>query len=145
MSAAAAEPPPEAQLIRRSREALGLSPEQAAERLKIKMSARRWRQIEDGFETRGGKPAPAGDMQLAHMAHVVNMSPEELEQVDRPEAAEILRRMLHLEETTAGSAEDREAREARAQRLEEYGYALLAEARELRGETSRDPQSNEQK
>lgn len=89
-------PPPEALLIRRYREAMGISPETAVTRLGIKMSARRWRQLEAGEETRGGKPAAARAAQLAHMARVVGAPPERLEEIDTREAreaAEILRVM----------------------------------------------------
>lgn len=88
-------PPPEAALIRIAREARGLSHAEASERLTIQMGGRRWRQIEDGYESlRTEKRASAGDMQLAHMARVVGVKPEELEQVDRAGAAQVLRRIL---------------------------------------------------
>lgn len=84
-------PPPEATLIRRAREARGLNHTEAASKIEIQLGARRWRQIEDGWEKRGVTRAVAGDPQLAHMAFVVGVSPEDLEAVDRHEAAEILR------------------------------------------------------
>lgn len=84
-------PPPEAQLIRRHREALGISPEVAAGKLKIKLSGRRWRQIEAGEETQGGKPVEATAGTLAHMASVVGVQPDQLVELGQDEAAEILR------------------------------------------------------
>lgn len=81
--------PVEAQLIRRYREALGISPEVAATRLQIKMSSRRWRQIEAGEETKGGTPVEASPSQLAHMAAIVGLEPEELRELGKTEAAEI--------------------------------------------------------
>ncbi|TDD32477.1 hypothetical protein E1287_22580 [Actinomadura sp. KC06] len=81
--------PAEALLIRRYREALGISPEIAATRLQIKLSARRWRQIEAGEETKGGKPAEASPSQLAHMATVVGIEPDQLRELGHDEAAEI--------------------------------------------------------
>lgn len=89
-------PPPEAVLIRRAREARGLGYEAAAEQLKIKLSGRRWRQLEEGREHSGGKPAPISDATLAHMADVVHVPPERLEDVGRFEAAEILREIQRL-------------------------------------------------
>jgi transcriptional regulator with XRE-family HTH domain len=88
-------PPPEAALIRIAREARGLSHAEASERITIQMGGRRWRQIEDGYEsTKSGKRASAGDMQLAHMASVVGVTPDELEEVGRGGAAQVLRRIL---------------------------------------------------
>jgi hypothetical protein len=78
---------------------MGLTPEAAAARAKIRISGRRWRQIEDGEETHGGKPAVAGDSQLAHMAAVVGVDPDELDKQGRAEAGEILRAIKHREES----------------------------------------------
>lgn len=76
--------PAEARLIRRARQALGLSPERIVERLtRVKMSGRNWRQIEDG------RAAP--DETIAHMAHAVGITPARLAETGRTEAAEILR------------------------------------------------------
>ena len=85
-------PPPEAVLIRRARNARGLTPDQAASQLKIKLSGRRWRHLEDAREpTKPGVRVIIGHTQLAHMAWVVGVTPEQLEEADRSEAAEILR------------------------------------------------------
>lgn len=94
-------PPAEAVLIRRAREARGLSPETAAQRLRIKLSGRRWRQLEEGREHGTGKPAVMGDAQLAHMAHVVGVGAEQLDQVGRGEAAAILREIERQEQRIA--------------------------------------------
>lgn len=61
--------------------------------LAIKMGHRRWRQIEDGYESKGGPRSQAGDMQLAHMANVVGVPPERLAEVGRDAAAAILLEM----------------------------------------------------
>lgn len=90
------QPPPEAVLIRRAREARDLTPVEAALKARIRLGERRWRQIEDGSEGRG-KPLRATDKTLAHMAAVVSLSPEQLIEVDRTEAAEILREILRVE------------------------------------------------
>lgn len=91
----------EAVLIRRAREARGLSPETAATRLPIRLSGRRWRQLEEGRDSSTGKPTVIGDAQLAHMAHVVGVAPEQLEEVDRGEAAEVLREIERQERRLA--------------------------------------------
>lgn len=92
------EAPPEASLIRLARQAKGLSPETAAALLPIRLSGNRWRQIEKGYERRVPfKGVRAPDSTLAHMAHVVNVSPERLRETGRPEAAEILQEILRSE------------------------------------------------
>lgn len=90
------QPPPEAVLIRRAREARNLTPAEAAVKAKTRLGDRRWRQIEDGSEGKG-KPLRATDKTLAHMAAAVLVSPEQLVEVDRIEAAEILREILRVE------------------------------------------------
>ncbi len=96
-------PPPEAALIRRAREAMGLSHAEAVKRLAIKMGARRWRQIEDGYESKGGRIAKGGDMQYAHMAHVVGVTPDDLRAAGRDEAAEVLRMLIASAQSEARS------------------------------------------
>lgn len=93
----AAVPPVEAKLIRRAREARGLTYDQAAGLLKIRLSGRRWRQLEEGREHSGGKLALMGEAQLAHMAHVVGVTPEQLVEIGKHEAAEILREIERQE------------------------------------------------
>src|SRR5690348_2292814 len=78
-------PTPDSLLIRRARNALGLSPEKIVGRMTAgKISSRYWRQIEDGQKT-------APDDTYAHMAKAVGLTPDRLEEVGRPEAAAILR------------------------------------------------------
>lgn len=76
-------PPPEAVLIRRAAKAIGMSPEKAAPLTGV-IKPSQWRNIESGKTS-------AKDDVLAHMAYVVRLQPEDLEQVGRTEAAEILR------------------------------------------------------
>lgn len=90
-------PPPEAVLIRRAREAARIKTPAASRAAGI--STARWSQVENGYETRLGRPkpvrAPAGT--LAHMAHAVGVTPERLEAVGRSDAAEILREIILIE------------------------------------------------
>lgn len=87
------EPPAEARLIRRNRQARGLSVPAAAAATGGMVSAPRWTQIEQGFMIRRGVRVPtrAGDGVLAHMADAVGVTPEQLQELGRGEAAEILR------------------------------------------------------
>lgn len=96
------EPPPEAVLIRRARQARGLTRAEAAERSSV-VKASRWGQIENGYVMKAGVPVPTkpGDMQLAHMARVVGLSPERLDEVGRRDAAEILREILEQDRVYA--------------------------------------------
>lgn len=81
-------PPPEAVLIRRARQANGVSPEKAAPLLPEGLiKAPQWRNIESG-------KSYAKDAVLAHMAYVVGVSPHQLEMAGREEAAEILRELV---------------------------------------------------
>lgn len=81
--------PAEALLIRRARQALGLSPERIVERLKrVKMTGRNWRLVESG------RAAP--DDTIAHMAYVAGVDAAQLAEA-RPEAAEILREIQRQE------------------------------------------------
>jgi hypothetical protein len=65
-----------------------MSPEDAAPLAGV-IKARRWRQIEGGW--------PVSDEVLAHMAHAVGVSPEQLGEAGRGESAEILREILRQE------------------------------------------------
>ncbi|MDX2667432.1 helix-turn-helix transcriptional regulator [Streptomyces stelliscabiei] len=96
------EPPPEAVLIRRARQARGLTRAEAAERSSV-VKASRWGQIENGYLMKAGVPVStkAGDMQLAHMARTVGLSPERLEESGRTDAAEILREIQEQEQSYA--------------------------------------------
>ncbi|MER6532980.1 helix-turn-helix transcriptional regulator [Streptomyces sp900105755] len=96
------EPPPEAVLIRRARQARGMTRAQAAERSGV-VKASRWGQIENGYVMKAGVPVPTkpGDMQLAHMARTVGVSPERLDEVGSQAAAEILREILQQDRVYA--------------------------------------------
>lgn len=89
--------PPEALLIRRARLAAGLKVHEAA--VRAGMSPTRWTQIETGHETRRGKQAPAfaPDGRLAAMARVVGVTPQELAEAGRKDAAGVLDEMLRRE------------------------------------------------
>lgn len=91
-------PPSEADLIRVARLARGLSPEAAADLTPIRLGGARWRHIERGYEPKKPpKPVRAPDKTLAHMARVVGVTPERLEEVGRQTAGEILREILRQE------------------------------------------------
>lgn len=86
---------PEGALIESALEAMpGLSATKAAER--AGMSEARWRQIVKGYISHGSGQyaevvAPAA--RLARMASVVGVTPEQLENADRPDAADALRNL----------------------------------------------------
>jgi transcriptional regulator with XRE-family HTH domain len=83
--------PPEGELIKAALKAADLSQREAARRADI--SETRWRQIVSGYQAVGGKKVAfrSPDDTLARMAHVSGVTPEQLEAVDRPEAAAALR------------------------------------------------------
>lgn len=96
------QPPREAVLIRLARQARGLSPEAAADLTPIRLRGGRWRQIESGYERKNPpKAVRAPDLTLAHMAHVVGVTPERLDEADRTSAAAILREILRAEADAA--------------------------------------------
>jgi hypothetical protein len=97
------DPPPEAVIIRRARQARALSPEDAAPRTGV-IKSRRWRQIEAGVD--GGKRVRAEDDVLAHMASVVDVAPDQLDSAGRPEASEILREILRQRAGEEAAAHD---------------------------------------
>jgi len=102
--------PPEGKLISAAlaaRRSSGLTQRKAAPLAGI--SEGRWRQIATGYVSVNGEKARVRgtDYRVARMAHVVGVTPEELENADRPEAAEQLRR---LEAKAAAEAERRDAR-----------------------------------
>jgi transcriptional regulator with XRE-family HTH domain len=102
-------PTPEGQLIRRVR---GLTIPKLSIRnaaMRIGMSAEQWGYIERGYlPSRGGKPPqpfspPAAT--LARMAYALEITPERLEsEGQRPDAAKILREILHHEVEAADAA-----------------------------------------
>lgn len=89
------DPPPWGLLIARARAARGLSPEQAVERLLIALTGSRWRQVEAGYVLRKrGEWIKTGwndDDTIAHMAWAVGVAPEQLTDIGRAEAGEIVR------------------------------------------------------
>lgn len=95
--------PPEAHLIRVARRARGnKSPETLTAPADVPIKAARWRHIEQGYSSRN-KPvrAPAGT--LAHMAHIVGVTPEQLVDANRADAAEVLREILRQEQAGASA------------------------------------------
>lgn len=116
--------PVEALLIRRARQALGLSPERIVERLsRVTMSGRNWRQIEDG------RAAP--DETIAHMAYVADVDADQLAEA-RPEAAEILREIERQEGARQQATQDRDEQLRHAEELLAEAHEAL---RRARGET----------
>lgn len=91
------QPPAAATLIRLARQARGLSPEAAAKMTAIRLGGSRWREIEKGYKGAERRTVRPPALTLAHMAHVVGVSPERLHEADRTDAAEILREILRQE------------------------------------------------
>lgn len=89
--------PPESELIRDKREAMGISMREAARR--AGMPEATWRQAENGAHR------PRRE-HLAHMALTVEASPAELEQVGRPDAARSLEALLRRRAEDAEVPED---------------------------------------
>lgn len=84
-------PPREAALVERARESLGLSVRKAAQKAGI--SEARWRQIAKGYtkvKADVSVPAVAPAATLAAMALAVGVTPSQLREVDRSDAAQIL-------------------------------------------------------
>jgi hypothetical protein len=91
-------PPAAAVLIRRAREAIGLTAEAAAAQVRAsggKITAPYWRNIENGYGYRRGEtvPMPGSDEKLAFMAAVTGVTPAQLTEAGRPGAAAVLRAM----------------------------------------------------
>ncbi len=90
-------PTPEGALIRRVRQSARprLSIPAAAKR--AGMSEETWGHLERGYKpgAKGQGPTTfsASDQMVAHAAYAIGVTPEDLEQVDRPGAAEVLRTM----------------------------------------------------
>lgn len=91
-------PPPEGALIIAALKRRRLSARAAAPQAGI--SETRWRQITSGYQTVSGQriPVRAPDDTLARMAQVAGVTPEQLTDADRPEAAEELRGLPPLDE-----------------------------------------------
>ena len=98
------EQPPEGRLIHDAADHLDLSIREAAKRAGI--SYGRWRQIVTGYQNVSpGSFAPvhAPAKTLAKMARVVGVTPEQLTEAGRDDAAEFLRREQPAPVTSAGS------------------------------------------
>jgi transcriptional regulator with XRE-family HTH domain len=108
------QPPPEAVLIRRVREAGGLKLPTVAKGAGI--SVARWSQIENGYETRQGERRPVQGSRgtVAHMAAELGISPGRLEtEGQRPDAAAVLREIQRSpHDGQDSSAPGRDTREA---------------------------------
>lgn len=109
------QPTREGQLIRlaRMRSTPRLSIRAAAE--KASVSAETWGYVERGYQSQGhGKPVrthiPPADT-LAHMANALDVTPEELEKIDRHDAAQVLRQIHRT--TTGHGAESQPSRPLR--------------------------------
>ena len=88
------EPPPEAVLLRLARKAAGIGTRDAAAAGGI--SKARLSQIENGYERRMGqyKSVHGKDSTVAHLAAFTGVTPEELDEAQRPDAAAVLRVIL---------------------------------------------------
>ena len=91
-------PPPEAVLLTVARKAAGMKTPEVA--LAAGISKARLSQIENGYERRAGRytPVRGKDDTVAHVAAVVGVSPERLEEAGRPDAAVILREILRRDD-----------------------------------------------
>jgi len=96
-------PPPEARLIRTAREAAGMTAAQAAQATDGAVSAGYWRDVERGYGGRRGQRAAAraSDKTLAAMARVTGVTPGQLNEVQREDAARVLAEILRREESAA--------------------------------------------
>jgi transcriptional regulator with XRE-family HTH domain len=125
--------PPVGVLIKRALVTAGLSQRAAAKRAKI--SETRWRQIAAGYQVinkqRVADPGPGGT--LARMARVVDVTPEELDAVDRPDAAAALREIIEAEaEAGRAALADTGAATGPQSRVDERWHMLEALLRQAR-------------
>jgi transcriptional regulator with XRE-family HTH domain len=137
-------PPPEGALITAALKRRRLSARAAAPKAGI--SETRWRQITSGYQTVSSQriPVRAPDDTLARMAQVAGVTPEELIEADRPDAAEELRGLPPLEEPTADEptvaelaaqlAEEKKRRADLERRFDEY-LARQEEERQRHGKS----------
>ncbi|HEX7631287.1 MAG TPA: helix-turn-helix transcriptional regulator [Lacunisphaera sp.] len=105
-------------LLRRARKARRMTIPEAADDAGI--SQQNWARIEQGQ----AKTIPDGT--LAHMAHAVQIAPEQLEGIGRHEAAEILREI----ERQASQPEGRQSGEMSTEELIVKAQELMDEAAE---------------
>jgi hypothetical protein len=92
-------PPPEALLISTARQAVGMTATQAAAATNGAISATYWRDVERGYGGRRGKQAAAraSARLLAAMAHATGVTPKELADTQREDAARVLEKILRRE------------------------------------------------
>lgn len=104
-------PPPEARLIRTSREAAGMTAAQAAQASGGAVSATYWRDVERGYGGRRGQRAPAraSARTLAAMARVTGATARQLTDVQREDAARVLEEILRRESAAPSAAPVRRA------------------------------------
>ena len=128
-------PPPEAELIAAALKRARISGREAARRAGI--SDVHWRQIVSGYQTVSGTRVPVTGpaATIARMASVVGVTPEELAEAGRNDAADALRA---LPDTSASQTSDLaaqvEALRARLAELEERFNQIMGE----RGEHGTD-------
>jgi hypothetical protein len=134
-------PPPEGALITAALKRRRLSARAAAPQAGI--SETRWRQITSGYQTVSGQriPVRAPDDTIARMAQVAGVTPEELINVGRVEAAEELRNLPSLEEperepSLAELAERLERQERTTARLDRENNELRKMFKEITGKDS---------
>ncbi|MEV1245185.1 hypothetical protein [Nonomuraea sp. NPDC049750] len=102
--------PPEGALIRLARKARGLSVKKAVELVRerapdIRLGESRWYHIEGGTEGKD-KVVIAPEDTLAHMAYVVGLTSDRLEQVGRADAAEVLQEIFRQERAKTAPAQE---------------------------------------
>jgi hypothetical protein len=123
---------PEGLLIKKALAAAGLSQRAAAKRARI--SETWWRQLVSGYTTVHGQQHPnhSPAATLARMARVVNVTPEQLEDVGRPDAAAALRETIEAERSRSERLDSESASgPAGAQsRLDERWHMLEAVLRQ---------------
>ncbi|WP_405583674.1 helix-turn-helix domain-containing protein [Streptomyces sp. NBC_01190] len=126
--------PPEGELIKAALKTSPFSQRQAA--LRAGISETRWRQIVSGYQAVGGEKVPfrSRDETLARMAHVVGVSPGDLTEVGRPDAAAALLAI----EADKPDQDTAAALQAGSQiRVDERWYMLEALLRQARNGLSR--------
>ncbi|MGL3805885.1 helix-turn-helix domain-containing protein [Paeniglutamicibacter sp. R2-26] len=117
------EAPPEGQLIANAQKRLGLSARKAA--MLAGISDSRWRHIVNGYQPVGqGQviPVRAPADTLARMAHVVGVSPKELAESGRADAAEELHQMFPSDRPNPKDARWVNLARAVEPRIVELGY-----------------------
>ena len=117
------QPPPEAALIAERRDAMipRLSMRQAAQRMGVPFSAARWRQLESGIRRVGGTDFPeTGPAEtIARMARVVGITPVELTNCGRLDAAHVLAALPPPEQSPATIDDLREIVRRQAEALDQ--------------------------